>query len=352
MKRKILIFYQSINEITKIFQIIKKNHFGTCIIIVTGGNHFLHVIEKLKLEKYFGVVVYKFFALSFKNPINILKMYFQLHYSKDSKTVLDYNFYETFFFNKCIDFIAPFFLSKIKTKKITYINLYKFKFSKRKIKLGIIKKIQKIIIKILHKNTNIKMTDFHLIPAGQVFYFYSFGKRIKNIEVTVKNTDSFFKLPLKNRINDNKKIIYIDSKDEAIIGNEFSNIISKIFKIADRKKLSCVIKKHPRFNLSPCFLKFDKLNFILDPMPIELYYLNKVECVIGFNSVSLANIAEKFPKIRVFSIINLLSKKVREEFKNDTLNFYNELTKKKTIHFPRNFKEVENLIKKNDSNFY
>jgi hypothetical protein len=254
---------------------------------------------------------------------------------------------------KCIDFITPFFLSKIKTKKITYINLYKFKFSKYKIKLGIIKKIQKIIIKILHKNTNIKMTVFYLIPAGQVFYFYSFGKRIKNIVVTVKNKNSFFKLPLKTIINNNKKIIYVDSKDEAVIGNEFCNIISKILKIADSKKISCVIKKHPRFNLSPCFLKFDKLSFILDPIPIELYYLNKVQCVIGFNTVSLINIAEKFPKIKVFSIINLLPETVRKEFKKDTFNFYNELTKKNLIHFPRNFNEVENLIKKkNDSNFY
>ena len=49
--KKNLIIYQSIAEIFEIINIVKKNPYGKCVIIITGGKHFLPVLERVQLKK-------------------------------------------------------------------------------------------------------------------------------------------------------------------------------------------------------------------------------------------------------------------------------------------------------------
>ena len=98
MIKKKLIFYQSISEISEIIELIKKSPYGTFIIIVTGGAALTEVIKKIKLKKFFGVMIYEFHALKLKNPFNILRMIFRFNYSQDVKKVLSHIYKEVFFF--------------------------------------------------------------------------------------------------------------------------------------------------------------------------------------------------------------------------------------------------------------
>ena len=66
--KKNLIIYQSIAEIFEIVNILNKYSFGKCVIIITGGKHFLSVLERLELKKKYGVIIYEFHGLSLKNP--------------------------------------------------------------------------------------------------------------------------------------------------------------------------------------------------------------------------------------------------------------------------------------------
>jgi hypothetical protein len=345
---KNLIFYQSISEIFEILRIVKKYPFGKCVIIVTGGPHFLGVLDSLKFKNRFGTTIYEFCGLSLKNPFDLLRMYLRFNYSSDYKELLSQSFNKAFFFCKYIDFVAPIFLCQKNIKKLIYIDLYKFVFKKKKIKLSIRHLIQKIIIKILHKNINVKMTFWKLFPGNDwiVMYFYCFGKKINPRLPSRVPKKYFFDLPLSKKIISKKKIIYIDSDDESLIGSEFRNVILKVFKIAEDQGYQIVIKKHPRTKLSEIFYISKKWIIITDPMPIELFNLKKVDCLIGFFSSGLAKISDKYSCIRVFSIVNLLSQDMRKKFEKNILTFHNNLTKNNKVYYPNSFKKVEEIIKK------
>ena len=49
--KKNLIFFQSSIELTNIIHLLKKNIFGSTIIIVTGSENLLFPIKKINLEK-------------------------------------------------------------------------------------------------------------------------------------------------------------------------------------------------------------------------------------------------------------------------------------------------------------
>jgi hypothetical protein len=97
-EKKILIFFQSIVEITSIIEILRHYSFGQCVLVITGGEHFISVIKKLKIEGIFGVKVFRFHALSLKNPINLIKMYFNVYHGSESYQLSNYTFKKTFFF--------------------------------------------------------------------------------------------------------------------------------------------------------------------------------------------------------------------------------------------------------------
>ena len=89
MKKNILIFYQSVTEITEILLLIKRYPSKSCTIIITGQENFLFVLQKLKLEEKYGVKIFQFNCLSLKNPINLIKMYYQLNFSKKAKEIFN-----------------------------------------------------------------------------------------------------------------------------------------------------------------------------------------------------------------------------------------------------------------------
>ena len=351
IKKKKLIFYQSIAEITLILQLLDKYSFGSCVILITGGKHFLPLLEKLKVKENFGVTIYEFNGLRLANPFNILIMYLRFYHSNDSKIIMNFDFEEAIFFTNCDDFVAPIFLSRCNIKKITYINVYNFNFLRKNFILAFKDKIKKIIIKILYININIEI-DFYNCFSQQssikkIFirpFFFLIGKKINEIKVNKKRYSSFFfKLPVNNKFK--KQIVYIDSGDEEMIGEEFKRVIFSIFKIAERFNFHIIIKQPISENISSSLSSHDKYSYISDPIPIELYDLRKVHCVIGFMSTALVKVSEANPLTKVFSIVNLLSPKKIKEFQKIIYSFHAglNLTSSK-INYPNNLTEVKNII--------
>jgi hypothetical protein len=353
VKKKNLIFYQSIAEITLILQLLNKYPFGSCVILITGGKHFLPLLEKLKVKQNFGVTIFEFNNLRLVNPFNILIMYLRFYHSKDSKILMNYSFEDAIFFTNCDDFVAPIFLSKCNIKKITYLNVYNFNFSTKKLNLTLKNKIKKTIIKILFINTKIKL-DFYKIFSKQssvknIFirsFFFLTEKKINEKKIIRENyLTSFFKLPVSNKFK--KKIIYIDSGDEEMIGDEFKNVIYSIFKIAEQAKFHIIIKKPITENPSPSLSGYRKCSYILDQIPIELYDLNKVQCVFGFMSTALVKISEANPHTKVFSIVNLLSPEKIKEFQKIIYSFHAGLScVPAKVNYPSNLSQVKNIIER------
>jgi hypothetical protein len=335
MAKKKLIFYQSIAEISEIIEILKKSPYGTYFIIVTGGRVLTNLLKKIKLKKDFGVKIYEFQALRLKNPINILKMYFRFNHSRDAKKILSFRYHDVIFFNYSYDFVTPIFLSKINSKKISFVNFYQRKFTNGKPKLKEL--IQKFIIKILHKNINVKML---FDKKYEQIFFFPKDKKIKEISKTNKIPKSIFDLPIP-RNNKKKNIIYFDAFEEKIYGASFKQTLLKIFELADKADLNIIIKKHPVSDLSKCVNYSKKWSYILEPFPIELYKLSKVEYVFGLSSLSLSKICEKYPKIKVFSFLNLL------KVDKNTLHmrkYLQKMMKSGIIYFPNNFNQIKEIL--------
>lgn len=352
-KKKILIFYQSVAEITEILKILSKNPFGSCVIIITGGKHFVPVIKKLKLEKKFGVIVHSFYALSLKNPLNILAIYFKFYFSNNTKKILNYYYEEAIFFNKFFDFITPFFLYKIKVKKISHIDFYKFKFSKKAINIGLKNILKKFIIKILYGNLRIKIFFYKLIFQGSiVFYFHLPNIKKKN---KTKEKINYYAplLSMNYKLNKKKKVIYLDSNEEdylvsmgeSSVGKKIGKTAVEVLKFFESKGYNIVIKKHSRANISPSLLKIKNWTYIIDSLPIEFYNLNKYDFVVGYSSTGLALVFQKNPRINVVSIIKLIpSNFIKYE---NAHKYYNYIANTNKIYYPENLDQVKNLLVKN-----
>ena len=354
MKKKILIFYQSIAEITEILSVIKKHSFGECVIVITGGKYLLTILNKLKLKQKFGLIFYEFHELSLKNPFNVLRMYLRFNYSYDSKKILTYCFEEAIFFNQYMDFVTPVFLSKCNIKKITYIDFYNSKFSKKKIKIGIKDQIKKIIIKILHKNAKVKTTFLTLYATHKlaVMYFYLPGRTIIKKQSTIRQSFSSFSLPLKKSIKKKKKIIYLDSNDEVYAGKKFKQIVLNLLKLSESIGYHIIISKHPRVKLSSSLTGENKWSYISSSIPIQLYNLKKIDFVFGYFSSGLPILAQKYPQTKVISIVKLLYPYNFIKF-IDLNKYHSKLQTVNKIFYPSKFDQIEKILKnKNDSDIY
>jgi hypothetical protein len=231
------------------------------------------------------------------------------------------------------------------------LNVYNLNYSKKKFNFTLKNKIKKIIIKILYINTKIKI-DFHKMFAKQfsskkIFirsFFFLTEKKINEKKIDREKYSSFFfKLPLSK--NFKKKIIYIDSGDEEMIGDEFKKIVHSIFKIAEQAKFHIIIKKPIIENLSPCLSGYSKYSYISDQIPIELYDLRRVHFVFGFMSTALVKVSEINTHTKVFSIVNLLSSKKIKEFQKIIYSFHSGLNRTSAkINYPTNLTQVQNII--------
>lgn len=349
MKKKI-IFYQSISEIIEITKLLKKSEYGSCTIVVTGGNHFLAVIKKLKLKKKFGLKIYSYYCSTLKNPLNILKIYISFHHGNDIKKILS-NFYdEAIFFNKCFDFVTPFFLSKLNVKNIFYINFYKFKLIKSG-KINYKSIIIKTILKFIYKNSFIKINFNNLISHSyqkNILSFNFLNLKIKNKPMS----KSKYEIPLISMGFDlkKKKVIYLDSNEEEYlvskgeyhIAKNVGRTITELLDFFETKGYNIIIKKHGREKLSSSFSKIKKWNYIFDPFPIELYDLNSSDVVIGYISSGLPLVFQNNPKVKSISILKMLPSRVINF--NHIQKYYKDLYNKKKVLYPKSIKEIKSLI--------
>ena len=348
---KILIIYQSISETSLILNLLKKYPLGKCVILVTGGKHFMPVLKKLKISTTFRAQIYSFHALSLKNPLNIFRMYFDVYFSEKSKKLSLENFKKAIFFSKYEDFLAPIFLSKKNIEKIYLIDNYKNIFSNKKDKPSFYKILKKFVIKILLINIDVKINFFSFKHSkknsdSNQFPRYDLLKiKINKINPKKIKTLGNFRFKIDKKILKKKNILYIDSNDEDMVGNEFKDVTYRLFNFFLKKKYNIVIKRPTREKLSPCLESNSKFKYIYGPIPIELYDLNNFQFIFGFMTTALAKISEKNTKIKVCSIINLLSKKKNNKFKKVVHSFYKNLNSSKgKIYYPFTLKK---LIKNN-----
>lgn len=349
-QNKILIIYQSIAEITFIIQLLKKHSFGTCVLIITGGKHFASVIKRLNIEESFGVEVFEFNGLSLKNPLNLAKMYFNIYYSQDSRKLSNYDFKKTYFFSEYEDFIAPIFLSKKNVNEIILIDNLKNLFSKKK-KKGTFKDYLKIfLIQLLQIHINVKINFFTFknnnknLHAVKFSRYKLYKKKIKRINPIKYKIRDDFKLKLDDKILKKKNIMYIDSNDEEMVGDEFKVIMNRIFKKLQELNYNIIIKRPTRESLSPSLEKKINFNYISDPTPIELYDLTKIGCVLGFMTSALSKISVN-KKVKVCSIINLLSEKKKNEYQKIIYNVHkNFKSEKHKIFYPSSLKSLIKIL--------
>ena len=335
MKKK-LIFYQSIAEISEIIELLKKNAVGKFLIIVTGGKQLTNLLKKLKLKKKYGLKIYEFHTPRLINPLNIIKICLILNYSKESKKVLNYYFEDVIFFSYGYDFITPFFLSKINSQKITFINYYKRKFIKGS--PGFKEILQILIVKFILMNNDIKIF-FHK-NYRQIFYLQK-NKKIDELPPQNIYLKSIFKLPISKEIKNKKIIIFFDAYEEVLVGAKFKEVLFEIFKLLEAHGYLIIIKKHPVSNLSKSISNSKKWLYILDPFPIEMYKLNSVRFVFGLYSLSLIKVIEKHPNIKAFSFSRLIEKKNLSNTMKNNLKKMGIFSK---IDYPRNLKEIKKII--------
>jgi hypothetical protein len=336
MEKKI-IFYQSISEITEIIGLINKCPRDIYTIIVTGGPSLTRLIKKLKKRFSLRITIYEFQALKLINPLNILRMYYRFHFSREAKKIFNSYYSEVFFFNYSYDFVAPIFLCKIKSKKLTFINFYKRKLTKGY--PGVKEIIQIFLIKILHRNINVKL--IYDKKYRQIAY-YPVGKKIKEASQLNKKIKPILEFSVLKSNKNKKNIIYFDSLEEKYTRDKnYKVILFKIFDLFIKSGFNIIIKKHPVADLSNCLKNIKKMDYILDPYPIELYRLHKVKSVFGLTSTSLAQVAEKYPNIKTFSFLDLL------ENKSPFFHFkyyLQKMHKSGKIYYPNSFNQIQDII--------
>ena len=260
----------------------------------------------------------------------------RLHYSSDIKNILNLNYQEAIFFNFGWDFITPFILSKINSKRVIYINFYKEKLFKKNIQIK--QFFQMFIYRVLYKNLKIQI-EFD--GKFKKLFFFPTNKKIYYKNPTNKITKPIFQLPsLKNK----KKIIYTDGGEESLKFKGYKKILLNVFSIIEKKGYSILIKKHPQNKLS--IKNYKTASYIIDPMPIELYNMSDVKYVFGFLSTSLAKIANNFPNIKVFSIMDLILLQTGPLRKKNYIykKYLNNMTRKNKVHYPFNLNQITEML--------
>lgn len=332
MNKTKLIFYQSIAEISEILEIMKKSPKTCYHLVITGGSPLAKLIKKLSLKKKFNIKIYEFHALELKNPINIIKMFYKFNFSKLSKKLLNQKYDEVIFFSYAYDFVTPIFIEKVNSSKITFINFYQRKFKNGNPKLK--EKIQIILIKFLQFRSNLIVKydkDF-----GQI-NFFQIKKKIYERKLSNRILTPFLNI---DSLKIKKNVIYLDSNEELLYGENCKKIILKLFNLLKRNKYNIIVKKHPVGKLSKSIQNIKNIKYILDPFPIEFYKIKNIDFVFGFYSLSLAKVAEKNLKIKVVSISKLINS--RENHFN-MKNYLRKKTKYGKILYPADFNLIENL---------
>jgi hypothetical protein len=332
---KIIIFSQSISEINQIINIIKKNQINKCYVIITGG-HELYNLMKLIINKFnFKIKIFEFQCLRLINPINVFKVFYKCRISREAKNIYNIKFDEAYFFGRDNDYITPLLLSKVKVKKIKYINLYNRNPLNGKVYIKHF--LLLILIKFLHFNLNI---DYFVDKKFKGIVYNLKKKKFISIRGFKKTIKPFLKFNI-NKNNRCKTVIYFDSGEENFCkNNNFKIILDKAFKIFRKNNYKIIIKKHPIASISKSLLSFKKLKFIKEPYPIELYNLKNIDFVIGISSTSLTMVANNYSSIKVVSLIDLF-----EESKifNDYKIYLKKLLINK-IFYPQSLMHLNSLV--------
>jgi hypothetical protein len=348
IKKKNLIFFQSSIELVDIINLVKRHDYATCIILVTGDEKLLFSIKKLNLRKKYGVEIYNFCTMSIKNPLNIFYMYFKYHLSSNSKLISKYNFRKAYYFNQHEDFVAPIFLSRSNIEKIIQIMVYEGKGYKKmkkqfplrnQSKLNFFYKCKFVIYKFLQRDKNIRIS----LQKNRFYKLIHFKLVGKKIYYQLPSTKKFTSVKL--NINKNKKIkkflLYVDSNDESVASNKkFSQITNKILNLIESQGYHIIIKKHLRVKLSKSLIGYKNRDYILEPIPLELYDLNKIKLIMGLTSAAIAKAAQKYPKIKCILTTKLI---LNKEISKKIVTELNLISQKNKLYFLKNISDIKNL---------
>lgn len=346
---KKLIFYQSISSIDYILHILKNSKKNECIIVVTGGSHFLEIIEKLKLKKKFGIKVFNFSQPKILKPFEIIRFLYEIKFGKTIQTLKKNYFSEAYFNYYNTDFVTPSILSLIKTKKIFFCK-YKIISSfnkKNSFPINFKWSLKKLFLKLLLYKYNI-----YIHYSGQDGFrrinFKVSNKKIIELDLPVLNFDNNFLIPLNLKTN-KKRVIFLDGNQEVFLGSDYYKVINKIFEIFKENNFEIIIKKKPGIPLSDSLKKIKKKILISSTIPIEFYDLKKIDIVVGISSTGQAYIANRNPKILVISCLHLFKdykSKVRENIKNvkNIIYYLKARDLKKKILFPKDINDFERIV--------
>jgi hypothetical protein len=134
-------------------------------------------------------------------------------------------------------------------------------------------------------------------------------------------------------------VLFLDAEDNFSKKiNNYTQDISRVF-----NKLTyynTYIKGHPRLGHSKLALNY---NFkILDnSFPVEFIDLSNCKCIIGVNSIALANIANRnISTISLLKYLDYRDPKIRKE----TID-YLEMYCMSSIYYPESFEDFEALLK-------
>ena len=206
------------------------------------------------------------------------------------------------------------------------------------------------MIQLLQIHINVKINFFsfknnnknlHTINFPRYELYKKKIKRINPIKYKIRND---FKLKLDDKILRKKNIMYIDSNDELLVGKEFKNVTDEIFNYFLKRNYNVVIKRPTRENLSPSLNSQSKFKYLYDPIPIELYDLSKFHYIFGFMTTALSKVSVN-KKVKVCSIINLLSEKKKNEYQKIIYNVHNNFkSEKHKIFYPSSLKSLIKIL--------
>ena len=218
--------------------------------------------------------------------------------------------------------------------------LEKFAFKDQK-KINLRNKFKFIILKFLQNDKKIKIS-LQKNKFYTFIHFKVFGKKIKFLQPSL-NKITILDLLSKKNLSKKKIILFIDSDEEKIVGPKYILVTNKILKLASFLNYHIIVKKHVRENLSKSVNWHTEWDYLVEPLPIELYNLKKVRIVIAMASAALATIANKYPKLKCVSTAKLIQ---NNKSAKQTIIELNSICSKNRLHYPSNISEFKKLISK------
>lgn len=350
-KKKILIFYQSIADISEIYELIYKYRYEELFIIITGGKNLLPILNKLELTTNFDIKIFEFHVLKKKNLFNIFKMYFRYNFSSYAKLIYKYNFDKAFFFTQYIDFSTPIFINKCNIKELYRIDFYKNKTRNDPIKIGLKQILHIFILNFiqLHIKSKIKLVCLLGTWPIEVPYFYSFNKTIQTLHHSKNYKHPLFTLPIKLE-SKFKNAIYLDANEEDYLSNynqdnfkkKFYQNLKTVFNIFIKSHTNIIIKKHSRERISKKLSNFNQLQYLYEPIPIEFYDLSNIDFIIGYSSSGLIKINQMKPNIKIISIAKLIDSNILSY--KSIFYFHKNMMSDNKIYYPSSFIDLKKII--------